>query len=28
MAGIAGFTVSKVWTDPNHWFSVQLLLRD
>ena len=28
MAGVAGFTVSKVWTDPNQWFSVQLLLRD
>ncbi|MCO4810513.1 MAG: L-histidine N(alpha)-methyltransferase [Gammaproteobacteria bacterium] len=28
MADVAGFTVSKVWTDPNQWFSVQLLLRD
>ena len=28
MAGVAGFTVSKVWTDRNRWFSVQLLLRD
>lgn len=28
MAGVAGFTVSKVWTDPKQWFSVQLLLRN
>jgi uncharacterized SAM-dependent methyltransferase len=28
MAGLAGFTVNKVWSDPDQWFSVQLLLRD
>ena len=28
MAGVAGFTVDRVWTDPDQWFSVQLLLRD
>jgi uncharacterized SAM-dependent methyltransferase len=28
MAGNAGFKVDKVWTDPDHWFSVQFLLRD
>ena len=28
MAGVAGFTVNKVWSDPDQWFSVQLLLRD
>jgi len=28
MAAIAGFKVKRVWTDPEHWFSVQYLLRD
>lgn len=28
MAAIAGFTVERVWTDPEHWFSVQYLVRD
>jgi uncharacterized SAM-dependent methyltransferase len=28
MAAIAGFKVEHVWTDPEHWFSVQYLVRD
>jgi dimethylhistidine N-methyltransferase len=28
LAAIAGFSVERVWTDPEQWFSVQYLVRD